>query len=45
MRVGPSGSAQEGRIRFLFSEILFSAKANPEKCFKALKILRKSQKF
>jgi hypothetical protein len=36
---------RSGRIIFLFSEILFSAKTNPEKCLKALKILRKSQKF
>jgi hypothetical protein len=43
--VGPSGSAQEGSFRFLLSEILFSGKTNPKKCFKALKILKKSQKF
>jgi hypothetical protein len=43
--VGPSGSAQEGSFRFLLSEVLFSGKTNPKKCFKALKILKKSQKF
>jgi hypothetical protein len=42
LRLGPVG--EEG-LYFFFSEILFSAKTNPEKCFKALKILRKSQKI
>jgi hypothetical protein len=49
VRVGPSGSAQTGRIRFLsFFEIFSSAKTNseiPENAYKARKILQKSQKF
>jgi hypothetical protein len=46
MRVGPSGSGQEGR--FCFFRIYFNAKTIPEKsrnCLKARKILRKPQKF
>jgi hypothetical protein len=47
--VGPSGSAQVGKDRFcFFLKYIFSAKEfhrNPSNSFKALKILRKSQKF
>jgi hypothetical protein len=49
---GPGGCGSGLRARprkeeldFLFSEILFGAKTNLEKCFMALKVLRKSQKF
>jgi hypothetical protein len=44
-RVGPSGSAQEGRFCFFF-EFIFNAKTIPEKsrnCLKARKILEKSK--
>jgi hypothetical protein len=47
--VGPTGSAQTGRIGFLFFTNLFlMRKQIPEKsrnCLKARKILRKSQKI
>jgi hypothetical protein len=48
--VGPIGSAQSGRIVFLknFLKYIFSIKEfhiNSRNSFKALKILRKSQKF
>jgi hypothetical protein len=44
--VGPMGSAQSGRIRFLFFLKFFSVQNQiQKKCFEALKILRKSQKF
>jgi hypothetical protein len=48
VRVGPSGSAQTGRIRFVFLEIIFNAKTileNLEIVLKARKILGKFQKF
>jgi hypothetical protein len=48
VRVGPSGSAQTGRIRFVFLEIIFNAKTIPENLeivLKARKILGKFQKF
>jgi hypothetical protein len=46
--VGPTGSAQSGRIGFFFLKYIFSTKEfqrNSSNSFKALKILRKSQKF
>jgi hypothetical protein len=46
-RVGPSGSAQEGRIRFFpfFPEILSSANTNLENVLRHKKYSEKSQKF
>jgi hypothetical protein len=46
--VGPTGSAQSESIRFLCFRNIFSAnkfQKNTRKCFKARKILRKSQNF
>jgi hypothetical protein len=48
-RVGPTGSAQSGRIGFqvFFFEFIFNTRNNSRKsrnCFKGTKILKKSQK-
>jgi hypothetical protein len=48
MRVGPSGSDQKGRFRFLFFLNIFNDnkfQKKTRKCFKARKILKKSQNF